>query len=430
MHTLLTLPVNKIYAFLSDEYPRLLLVEHLTYVSQFVLFFVPRSIHAIINKFSCDKALLHHDSTIFQINQEMLVRFLLCILVLSVSEAFVARKVSQYLHPNALISLTLKAVSSKDITGLTPLPPDISPFSKSNSKQRDVQTDFRKIASKSLQQALQNGITQLELEFPPLLGGDQSKSQFDDFDNVQELNKNRDWCIQWLPSLSTKPVWFILPDLKEVELAKEEWGGQRYRQAAQFTSIEAVTNAYAAKDSRSSTSYSKPWGATFASGMSSLLGGGNSDSGLLGDQSSLDLLDQENPAKLHLVCQPGNGGPVEDWVNVKAFHEAAGSTTPTCIVNGALDKVRDGYYPGLIFPKLATTFDFYRSFEAIFFLKPISDKGVYGWLFRVYPEPWQVVLQTPKRDQNQVVIEDTVVLVSQSRPGYQDCVQALLSMGK
>lgn len=302
---------------------------------------------------------------------------------------------------------------------LTPLPQDISPFLKSNAKGRDVQLEFRKIALKGMEKALKDDVKQLELEFPPLLGGDQSKTQFDDFDNVQELNKNRDWCIEWLPTLTatTKPIWFILPDLKEVELAKEEWGGQRYRQAAQFTSIEAITNFY------TGDSYSKPWGATFASGMSNLLGG---EKGLLGDKTSLDPL--EGTPALHLVCQPGNGGPVEDWSNVKQFHEAAGSNTPTCIVNGALDKVRDGYYPGIIFPKLATTFDWYKAFEAVFFLKPISDKGVYGWVFRVYPEPWQVVLQTPSRNaKDELVVEDKVVLTSPTRPSYAECVKALLA---
>jgi hypothetical protein len=191
---------------------------------------------------------------------------------------------------------------------LSTLPKDISPFEKSSSKRRDVQGEFRKTALSSLEQALKDGKTQLEMEFPPLLGGDQSKSQFDDFDNVQELNKNRDWCIELLPNLSnaikSKPIWFILPDLKEVELAKEEWGGQRYRQAGVFSSIEAVASHY------SEESYAKPWGATFASGMSQWLGGSDGDAGLLGDQGALDSLDDEgnNPAAIHLVCQPGNGG--------------------------------------------------------------------------------------------------------------------------
>lgn len=306
---------------------------------------------------------------------------------------------------------------------LSRLPSNISPFEKSKS---DITGDFRKIAQSSLQKALSDGLSELEIEFPPLL---ESKSQFDDFDNVQELNKNRDWCIEWLPTLSNvvNPIWFILPDTKEVELAKEEWTGQRYRQAASWSSIEAVTQAYSGGGATGGEAdeYSKPWGATFASGMSKFLGGGG-DSGLLGDLGSLDELSESPEPMIHLVCQPGNGGPVEDWINVKKFHDLAGGSTPTCIVNGALDKVRDGYYNGFIFPALAKTFDFYKSFQAVFFLKPISDKGVYGWLYRVYPEPWQVILQSPYNKGGRVMVEDHVALTSDSRPSYQECVQALL----
>jgi hypothetical protein len=41
-------------------------------------------------------------------------------------------------------------------------------------------------------------------------------------------------------------VWLILPDSKERELAKQEWQGGRYRNAAQFTTIEAATEHYTA----------------------------------------------------------------------------------------------------------------------------------------------------------------------------------------
>jgi hypothetical protein len=118
---------------------------------------------------------------------------------------------------------------------------------------------------------------------------------------------------------------------------------------------------------------------------------------------------------------------VEDWINVKAFHDASDGV-PTCVVNGALDKVRDGYYAPFIFPNLAKTFEFYRSFEPMLFLKPVSDKGVYGWVFRVYPEPWQVVLQTPVRNKkDELEIQESVALVSEKRPTYQEAVQALLA---
>ena len=90
-------------------------------------------------------------------------------------------------------------------------------------------------------------------------------------------------------------------------------------------------------------------------------------------------------------------------------------------VNGALDKVRNFYYPAIFFPKLAATVErFYQKFESVFYLKPISDKGAYGWLYRVYPEPWQVVLQTVKEGENGAnYVEDTVVYVSDKRPSYE-----------
>ena len=260
--------------------------------------------------------------------------------------------------------------------------------------------------------------------------------------DVQELNQNRDWCVQWLPTLSSQAfnngdkqnIWFILPDTKEVELCKEEWKGERYRQSAVFSSIESVAAHYFSTESGGSDGegYSKPWGATFANAFNQLVKGDDAEStstGLLGDERALDSL-SETSASLHLVCQPGNGGPVEDWINVKKLHEQAGSTIPTIVVNGALDKVRDGYYAPFIFPALAKTFDFYRSFEQLVYLKPVSDKGLYGWLFKVYGEPWQVFLQKPrtieKGSDTILEVEDIVALVSDTRPSYQECIQALI----
>jgi len=272
--------------------------------------------------------------------------------------------------------------------------------------------------------------------------------------DVQELNKNRDFCVEWLPTLSNQAfnngddesIWFVLPDTKEVELCKEEWKGNRYRSSAVFSSIEAVANHYFTKgggDGDSGEGYNKPWGATFANAFNQLVKGGGGDddddsertfsTGLLGDDRALDSLDGPS-ASLHLVCQPGNGGPVEDWINVKKLHERASNrsttTTPTIVVNGALDKVRDGYYAPFIFPVLAKTFDFYKSFEPLVFLKPVSDKGLYGWLFKVYGEPWQVYLQKPrtieKASETSIEVEDISALVSETRPSYQECIQALL----
>jgi hypothetical protein len=396
-------------------------------------------LYSLVDKDQNSVRVSENSNTTMIVRNTVVLSLLLVAFDLPSSSAFTTQQVPSSQRRTVSTIPTSSSTIILQASSLSPLPKDISPFEKSSSKSRDVQGEFRKIAQKALVLAIRDGQTQLELEFPPLLGGAKSKSQFDDFDNVQELNQNRDWCLELLPTLNNlvSPIWFILPDLKEVELAKEEWAGQRYRQAASWSSIEAVADHY----SQGAYEYAKPWGATFAEGMSSLLGGDKGDAGLLGDQNSLDPLvgsgsglelegttttSSSSPA-LHLVCQPGNGGPVEDWVNVKAIHKNAGGKIPTCIVNGALDKVRDGYYAGFIFPKLATTFEFYKQFDAVFFLKPISDKGLYGWLYRVYPEPWQVYLQTPYKKNGQILVQDQVALVSDKRPSYAECVQALLT---
>lgn len=316
------------------------------------------------------------------------------------------------------LSVSLAAIGNQRLSSL---PPGLSPFEKSVAKSIDIQGRFRQLASTAVDKALGDGQTLLEIDFPPFVGGDQSKTQFDDYDNLQELDANRDWCVQVLPLLKTsRPKWLVLPDDKEVELAVGEWKGQRYRAAASFTSIRAATSATAGE-----ASLKKAWGSTLASTVNKLTGG----DGILADSSTLDALDASVANRVHLVCQPGNGGPVEDWINVEKLHEASFGAT-TIVVNGALDKVRDGYYPAIFFPALAATVPFYQRFQAAFILKPLSDKGLYGWLYRVYPEPWQVVLQAPIRQQkgSQTVMQvvEKVAMVSDKRPTYAEAVQALL----
>lgn len=316
-------------------------------------------------------------------------------------------------------------------SSLSDLPRGISPFEKSLSKSIDVQADFRSRAKLAVDAATRDGVRLIEIEFPPLIGGDKSKSQFDDFDNIQELDKNKDWTMLFAPMFLDDPTfrdgktWLVFPDLKECELARAEWAGARYRTAT-FTTIEAATEHLCGEGS-----YDAPWGSSLVSGVSKMMGGDDGDAGLLGDQNALDtLVDGENsPSALSLVIQPGNGGPVEDWVNCEKMHLACADSTMV-IVNGALDKVRGGYYPGVFFPKLAATVDrFYNKFESVFYLKPISDKGVYGWLYRVYPEPWQIVLQSVKEDKqrSQMLIEDSVVYTSDERPSYNDAVAKLVA---
>ena len=92
-----------------------------------------------------------------------------------------------------------------------------------------------------------------------------------------------------------------------------------------------------------------------------------------------------------VAVQPGDGGPLEDWLNLERCQPSDGLLVS---VNGAFDKLRGGFYPRPLFPKLAECVDrFVVDAEALVVLKNVADKGRAGWLFRVYPEPWQLFAQ-------------------------------------
>ena len=336
------------------------------------------------------------------------------------------------------LSSSPSALSSALFAKLSPLPSGLSAFERQPSNFDD---QFRRLAASAVDTALRDNVALLEIDFPVYLctaagAFQKSKTQFDDLDNLSELNTNRDWSVQLAPMLNNqRQRWLVFPDDKECELAAKEWTGQRYR-SSKFTSIRAACTAVLESSSTTnspndskSDGFSLPWGSTLASTLNKLAGG----DGILADSSTLDDLevDSDKP-RLHIVCQPGNGGPVEDWINVEKLHAASETTTSTAtlVVNGALDKVRDGYYPAIFFPALASTVPFYKRFEAALYLKPINDKGVSGWLYRVYPEQWQVVLQTAVKDtrggKEIIQVESSTVLVSNTRPTYQEAVQALL----
>ena len=326
--------------------------------------------------------------------------------------------VGSFLFPlaHAFQSVVSRRTSELRATKVTPLPPGLSPFEKAQAKSLDTLGNFRKLASISINKAVADGVRKIEVDFPPFIAD--NKSQYDDYDNISELDTNRDWCVQLLPLLKlSNPTWLVLPDDKECELASTEWKGKLYR-AAKFTSIRGACDAVQAPNTK------KAWGTSLAESVNRLQGG----DGILADSSKIDSLqaDDVDSDRFHLVCQPGNGGPVEDWINVEALHDDSKSIT-TCVVNGALDKVRDGYYPAIFFPALAKTVPFYKSFESVFFAKPIADKGCAGWLFRCYPEPWQVVLQTPVTGKaGTLTIENSVVLQSATRPSYAQIIKSMV----
>jgi hypothetical protein len=76
-------------------------------------------------------------------------------------------------HNNCFTLYASINTNKKDNSKLSDLPIGISPFEKSLSKSIDVQADFRSRAKVAVTAAVSDGIPLIEIEFPPLIGGQQ-----------------------------------------------------------------------------------------------------------------------------------------------------------------------------------------------------------------------------------------------------------------
>ena len=319
-------------------------------------------------------------------------------------------------------------------TGLapTPLPRGIGLYSK--LKTVDVQKEIRDLALGALRERRAQGDQRqlLEFEFPPLLGGQKSKSQLDDFTNVDVLDRNRDNAMFFAAEMASElqdegGVWVVWMDETEKRLAVESFPGARFNKAAHLTQEEAARRISGEADE---AFFSPAW---FMEGIKQQLGGGATEKAeeeevvVVVEEEEETAAGKDRPA-LVIVCQPGDGGPIEDWFNVEKLQIPADDgecPTSLLILNGQLDKLRDGYYSPFIFRKLAEVTDrFYRRFEPIFYLKPLLDKGFAGWLYRVAPGPWQVILHQQADGE-----EGTVVCTCDERPSYNEAVAMMKKAG-
>ena len=286
---------------------------------------------------------------------------------------------------------------------LTPLPPGINAYEVAAGTRNRPAEALAPVALRAIAAAREANVKLGEIEFPALLG---EKTAFDDVDNVQILNWNRDWCMASMQPLAGEldgELWLAFPDRKELELAREEWPGASYAKAT-LTTLEDAAEVL-------SGSSDQAWGAAFARAAEGLLGTSN-----LGAKPETTTA----PAPQVVVAvQPGDGGPLEDWLNLERCQPSDGLLVS---VNGAFDKLRGGFYPRPLFPKLAECVDrFVVDAEALVVLKNVADKGRAGWLFRVYPEKWQLFAQGK---------EASLLLETYSdRPAYNDCVATLLKAG-
>ncbi|KAJ1457054.1 hypothetical protein M885DRAFT_586875 [Pelagophyceae sp. CCMP2097] len=282
---------------------------------------------------------------------------------------------------------------------LSPLPNGINQYDVNAGMRANPLAAVREKALGAINLALANNVTLGEVEFPPLLG---TKTEFDDVDNVQILNANSDWAMELAAPLARElgeSLWLAFADRKELEVAREAWPGRAFTTAT-LSTIEDSAAALGAPVDR-------PWGSQFAEAAENLLG-----TKKLG---AVPEMAKAPKPRLIVAVQPGDGGPIEDWLNLERCETDGALLIST---NGAFDKLRGGAYPRIIFPKLADSVArFIVRFETLYYLKPISNKGRSAWLFRVYPEPWQLVQQRR---------EDTALVATfEERPTFAEVLRLM-----
>ena len=107
--------------------------------------------------------------------------------------------------------------------------------------------------------------------------------------------------------------------------------------------------------------------------------------------------------KLCILVNPGFN--IEEWILAA---DLANNETkfPIICINGNLDRLRNGYYPGIFYPGLSrVSRSFYWNAKQAFFLQPIAVDGnrFAGYLAREYPGPFEI-LSRKRNDPNYQVI--------------------------
>ncbi|KAK4523119.1 hypothetical protein GAYE_PCTG36G1010 [Galdieria yellowstonensis] len=94
-------------------------------------------------------------------------------------------------------------------------------------------------------------------------------------------------------------------------------------------------------------------------------------------------------ASLVVILNPGF--QVQEWFQVERF---CNYQVPVILFNADLDKLRGGYYPRFLYPKLHATKDkCLTKFEPVYYVRFFVN----GALIRRYPNPWQIVYEEKGR---------------------------------
>lgn len=129
------------------------------------------------------------------------------------------------------------------------------------------------------------------------------------------------------------------------------------------------------------------------------------------DTASVTMQDPSvNKPKLLVCVNPGFN--VEEWIKIAKF-KIPSDLIAMVVVNGNLDRLRNGYYPRIFYPELFdVTQKFYKKFIQTFVIRPVAVSGdrTGCWLVKTFPSKWLLLVKsgtTGKGDYAQKAVYET-----------------------
>ena len=215
---------------------------------------------------------------------------------------------------------------------------------------------IRRRAVEATKRALANELRLLEIEFPPIRANDPTSAGTFDASVEFVYDYIRDPMWNELGDQESRLV--VFPERSEMERAKNRWG----------------------------TAVPPSWTLTYIDGL------------LNGNEPT-----STSPSVLVIVA-PGFNIP--EYIDVERISEKAFPQASIVIVNGFISRLRAGFYPSFLYPKLAmVTKSFYSRFEQVFHVSPIAVMGerLGSYKVRQYPEEWEILLRNSSPDAYDVI---------------------------
>lgn len=216
-------------------------------------------------------------------------------------------------------------------------------------EKNDQAAYYKAILSNSIESAklcISNDIYLIEVAFPEDRKSDISVSE--------SLDINRIFARDFINSFKEfgDKAWLVLPDKQESFLAKS-----KFDKGSPFT-VTSIESAVAML---------------------------RRDSADRNDKTSPQIIVAVNP-----------GFNVEEWIALAELQQCSGFSCPLVVINGNLDRLRNGYYPRFFYPKLfQVTQSFYQKFETAFNIRPIALGGdrYAAWVTKSYPNKWLLLVK-------------------------------------